>query len=196
MLIADAGVTPEKFRNEKVVVVEERLRPGETQSVRGELASVAVYFEGGSLEILPEAGKPRKQTVRRGDTVFQPPEARTVKNIGSSEVHFVRIDFLGRGVQETWGATGLSPNYKLLFENQYARAYEIRILAGTSEPQHSHKDRVVVCLSGAELVHRMPDGREEPSTLRTGETVWRRGGTHVGQNVGKTELWAIAVEPK
>lgn len=90
----------------------------------------------------------------------------------------------------------LSPNYKLLFENQYTRAYDIRIPAGTKEPQHTHKDRVVVCLSGAKLKHLLPDGREEPSTLKTGESAWRRGGTHIGQNLGDTDLWVIAVEPK
>jgi hypothetical protein len=42
----------------------------------------------------------------------------------------------------------------------------------------------------------MPDGHEEPSTLKTGEIAWRLGSTHIGQNVGKTDLWAIAVEPK
>ena len=42
----------------------------------------------------------------------------------------------------------------------------------------------------------MPDGRRDPSTLKTGETVWRRGRTHIGQNLGQTDFWAIAVEPK
>jgi quercetin dioxygenase-like cupin family protein len=90
----------------------------------------------------------------------------------------------------------LSPHYKLLFENQYTRVYDIRISAGAREPQHSHHDRVVVCLSGATLRHLMPDGRVEPSTLKTGETAWRRGGTHIGENFGKTDLWVVAVEPK
>jgi quercetin dioxygenase-like cupin family protein len=123
-------------------------------------------------------------------------QPRTVKNTGPSAVHFARIEFLGSGLAETWGTTGLSPNYKLLIENQYTRVYDIRIPAGTREPQHTHHDRVVVCLSGAQLKHLMPDGREEPSTLKTGEIVWRRGGTHIGQNLGKTDLWVIAVEPK
>ena len=30
----------------------------------------------------------------------------------------------------------------------------------------------------------------------TGEIAWRRGGTHIGHNLGKTDLWVIAVEPK
>jgi hypothetical protein len=81
-------------------------------------------------------------------------------------------------------------------ENRYARVYDIRIPAHTNEPQHTHHDRVVVCLSGAKLEHLYPDGRKEPSTLSTGEVAWRRGGTHIGQNLGDTDLWVIAVEPK
>jgi hypothetical protein len=34
------------------------------------------------------------------------------------------------------------------------------------------------------------------TTLKTGEVAWRPGGTHAGQNVGKTGLWVIAPEPK
>ena len=186
----------ETVRNEKVVVTESRLKSSETESLRGGLASATVYFQDGSLEIMPSGGKPERVTVKRGETVFRAPQDRIVKNTGSSEIDSVRIDFLGTGGAETWGTTGLSPNYVLLFENQYARVYDIRIPAHTREPQHSHKDRVVVCLSGATLKHLMPDGREEPSTLKTGESGWRRGGTHIGQNLGDTDLWVIAIEPK
>ncbi len=128
--------------------------------------------------------------------MFSGPAAGEIRNTGSSDLHFVRTEFLTDGSGETWGTTGLSPNYKLLIENQYTRTYDIRIPAGTREPQHTHQARVVVCLSGAELKHLMPDGREEPSTLKTGEVAWRSGGTHIGQNLGKTDLWVIAIAPK
>ena len=95
-----------------------------------------------------------------------------------------------------WGAAGLSPNYKVLIENRSARVYDIRIPAHTREPQHTHKALVVVCLSGATLKHLMPDGTEEPSTLKTGEVGWRLDATHIGQNLGQTDLWVIAIEPK
>jgi hypothetical protein len=112
-------------------------------------------------------------------------------------LRIVRTEYLGKGNSaETWGATGLAPNYNLLFENQYGRVYDIRMAAGKSEPLHTHHDRVVVCLSGAELQHEMPDGRTEVSTLKTGEIAWRRAATHIGHNLGKTDLWVIAIEPK
>jgi hypothetical protein len=111
-------------------------------------------------------------------------------------LRFVRIDFLTAGKEETWGMLGLSPHYVMLLENKYGRAYDIKIPAQTFEPKHTHHDRVVVCLSGAELEHILPDGTIQPSTLKTGEVVWRPGATHVGHNLGRTNLWVIAVEPK
>ena len=94
--------------------------------------------------------------------------------------------------------TGLSPNYKILVENRYARAYDIRIPAGTYRGRSipASLDRVVVSLSGAELEHISPDGTKQPSTLKTGDVVWRLGATHTGHNMGHTDLWVIAVEPK
>lgn len=186
----------EALRNDKVTVTRSTTKPGGTKTMSGQYSSVTVYFSSGSLEIIPAAGKPRRVTVKRGDVVFQTAEARVVRNIGSSDVAFARIDFLGSGNPEMWGNAGLSPNYTMPLENQYTQAYDIRIPAGMREPQHSYKDRVVVCLSGAELSHLLPDGRDEPSTLKTGEIAWRRGGTHIGRNPGKTDLWVIAVEPK
>ena len=194
--IASAAVQTEKLRNDKVAVIDCTLRPGETQPLNSTQPGVTVYFQGGSLEITPQGGKAQKVTVKPGDAVFRPAQAGFVKNTGASEIHFARVDFLGSGATETWGTTGLSPNYKVLIENRYTRVYDIRIPAGTKEPQHTHKNRVVVCLSGAQLRHLMPDGREEPSTLQTGEITWRLGATHIGQNLGTTDLWVIAIEPK
>jgi hypothetical protein len=167
----------EIIHNERVSVAEYRLSPGESRRLTTSHPSLTVYPNG--EVVFDAAGKPRG-----------------LKNDGTTEARFVQIMFWGPGLDQTWGATGLSPNYKLLLENRYTRVYDIRIPAGTKEPQHTHHDRVVVCLSGAQLEHLMPDGRVEPSTLATGEIAWRRGGTHIGHNLGKTDLWVIAVEPK
>jgi hypothetical protein len=191
-----AGAPPvEKLRNEKVVSVEITLKPGEAVQVEGRPA-VTVYFDGGSFAFGAPGGYTKKAQVKRGDTVFSRAEAGEIRNTGPAELHFVRTEFLTDGASETWGTAGLSPNYKLLIENQYTRVYDIRIPAGTREPQHTHKARVVVSLSGAVLKHLVPDGREEPSTLQTGEIAWRPGATHIGVNLGATDLWVIAIEPK
>jgi len=191
LAVAAAAVGATAVKNDRVSVADETIKPGETVTWPGAHPSEIVYFTDGKLEIAGKAA-----SVKRGQCGFQSAQTRTVTNTGTTDVHYARIEFLDKGLPETWGTTGLSPNYKLLFENQYTRVYDIRIPHGTREPQHTHHDRVVVCLDGAYLKHLMPDGREEPSTLKSGEIAWRKGGTHIGQNLGQTDLWVIAVEPK
>jgi quercetin dioxygenase-like cupin family protein len=195
VLISLAVAAPvEKLRNEKVVSLAYALKPGESAPLSGR-PSVTVYFDNGMVEITAP-GQAASRSVKRGDSIFRSAGAGEIRNAGSADLTFVRTEFLTGGSPETWGSTGLSPNYKLLFENRYTRVYDIRIEAGRREPQHTHHARVVVCLSGAVLKHLMPDGREEPSTLKTGEVVFRPGATHIGVNLDKTDLWVIAIEPK
>jgi quercetin dioxygenase-like cupin family protein len=191
-----AATSTEKIRNQKVVVTEEALKPGETASLPGNRPDLLVILTGDTAELIPGHGKAREQSVKRGDTLFQAAGAESIKNNGTSTLSFARIVFLTGGNEETWGMSGLSPNYKLILENRYVRAYDIKIPAQSFEPRHTHHDRVVICLSGAKLEHILPDGEKQPSTLKTGETVWRPGATHVGHNIGQTDLWVIAVEPK
>lgn len=186
----------QKLTNDKVSVTEETLAPGGTASLPAARPNLIVYLSGDAVEILPAAGKGQREAVRRGETAFEPAGTRAIGNAGSSELKYVRVEFLTSGKQETWGKTGLPPNYKILAENRYARAYDIKIAPHSYEQRHTHHNRVVICLSGAMLEHLLPSGQKQPSSLKTGEIVWRPGATHVGHNMGSTELWVICVEPK
>jgi hypothetical protein len=194
--VAFAASSTEKFRNEKVIVLEETLAPAETEAKPINLPSMVVYMAGKCAEIVETARKPQETAVTEGGVLFQQANSGVLRNTGETPLHFVRIGYLTDGSSEIWGMTGLSPNYKMLLEDRYGRAYDIKIPAGTKEPQHTHHDRVVISLSGAKLEHILPSGQIQPSTLQTGEIVWRLGGTHVGHNMGSTNLWVIAVEPK
>jgi hypothetical protein len=189
-----AGV--EKLRNEKVLVTEETLAPRASETLAGKWPSVVVYLAGESVEVTIADGTMQRRIVQRGDTINVPAGQRTLTNAGSSVLRLVRVEFLTAGKQEAWGPAGLSPHYKVLFEDQYSRTYDIRIPAQTREPQHTHHDRVVVCLTGAKLEHILPDGSVQPSTLTADEVAWRLAQTHVGHNLGDTNLWVIAIEPK
>jgi len=186
----------EKVHNNKVLVVEQTLAPGDTLNLPVDRPVVLVYLNDEPIIATPTGGNHRMESVKRGQAVFEPPQSGAVKNGGRTDLRIVSVQYLGNGGSETWGTAGLAPDYKLLFENRYGRVYDIKMAAGKSEPLHSHHDRVVVCLSGAELEHEMPDGRRETSSLKTGEIVWRHAATHIGHNLGKTDLWVIAIEPK
>lgn len=194
--VAFAASKIEKIRNEKVIVLEETLAPGETEANPVSLPSMVVYMAGNGATIQKTQGSSRKTAVNEGGVLFQPENSGALKNTGTTPLHFVRVEYLTKGSSETWGTTGLPPNYKVLLEDRYERVYDIKIPAGAKEPQHTHHDRIVISLSGAKLEHLLPSGQIQPSTLKTGEIEWRRGGTHVGHNMGSTNLWVIAVEPK
>ena len=190
-----AGSIP-KLKNDKVSVTEETMAPGEAEPLPDARPNIVVYLSGSEVTIVPRRGKGANEAVRRGETVFEPAGTKSLKNSGPSELRYVRVEFLTAGKQETWGMTGLPPTYKLLVENRYARAYDLKIPPHGYEPRHTHHARVVIALSGATLEHILPNGQKQPSSLKTGEIVWRPGATHVGHNLGSTELWVICVEPK
>jgi hypothetical protein len=190
------AATTEMFRNEKVIVSEEALAPGEQETVAGENPSVVVFLSGDSVEAKFADRTSKNAAVHRGDVINEAPGRRMVTNTGHTPLKLVRAEFLTEGSGETWGMTGLPPNYKVFFEDRHSRTYEIRIAPHAWEPQHTHHARVVVCLNGAQLEHVLPDGTKQPSTLKTDEVEWRQGQTHTGHNLGDTDLWVIAIEPK
>jgi len=201
MLFASASAplsaeTTEVLKNDKVVVLEVKLAPGEQEMVTGRYPSVVVYLSGDEVEMKTVDGMEEQAIVERGKTVNVPARSGVLKNTGSKELRLVRVEFLTAGSQEMWGMTGLPPNYKMIFEDEHSRTYDIKIARHEWEAQHTHHDRAVVCLSGARLEHVLPDGSVQPSTLKTDEVDWRQGQTHKGHNLGDTDLWVIAIEPK
>lgn len=190
------AATTEVLRNEKVDVTEWTLKPGEQAPLPAHHASVVVYMAGDEALAKMADGTMRKITIERGKTVDEAARAGMLVNTGSEPLRFVRVEFLTPGTRETWGMTGLPPNYNMIFEDEHSRTYNIRVAAHEWEPLHTHHNRVVVCLSGAKLEHVLPDGSVQSSTLKTDEVDWRPAQTHKGHNIGDTNLWVVAIEPK
>jgi hypothetical protein len=190
------AITKEDFKNDKVAVTEVTLAPGEHETVTGKHPSVVVYLAGHEAHIKFADGKVKHESIVRGETLREPAESGELTNTGNEPLRFVRVEFLTTGSSELWGKGGLAPNYQMIFEDQYSRTYDIGIAAHAWEPQHTHHARVVVCLQGAQLEHVLPDGSVQPSTLKTDEVAWRLGQTHKGHNLGDTDLWVVAIEPK
>ena len=191
-----ASTSVERIRNRKVLVTEDTLAAGQSESLANHHPDIIVYLAGNTAEIANAQGVVRKEAVKRGNTVFEPAGTKSIKNAGTAELRFVRVQFLTAGNDETWGMSGLPPTYSILVENRYTRTYNISIRAHSYGPRHTQHSRVVIVLSGATLQEILPDGKRQPSTLRTGEIVWHAASTHVGHNIGDTNLWVIIVEPK
>jgi len=190
------AATTDDFKNDKVAVTEVTLAPGEHEMISGKYPSVVVYLAGYEARIKFADGKVKRESIVRGETLKEPAEAGELTNAGNEPLRLVRVEFLTAGSSELWGKSGLAPDYQMIFEDRYSRTYDIRIAAHAWESQHTHHARVVVCLQGAQLEHVLPDGSVQPSTLKTDEVVWRLGQTHKGHNLGDTNLWVVAIEPK
>jgi hypothetical protein len=191
-----AAATVNDLTNAKVAVTEVRLAPGEHEAVRGKYPSVVVYLAGDAAEIRFADGKVKRETITRGETLREPAEAGVLTDTGHKPLHLARVEFLTDGGRETWGRDGFAPTSQMIFEDQFSRTYNIRLAAHAWEPLHSHHDRVTVCLEGAKLEHILPDGSIQQATLKTDEVGWRPAQTHKGHNLGDTNLWVVAIEPK
>jgi quercetin dioxygenase-like cupin family protein len=194
--MAARAASVEKFRNEKVVVTERTLAAGGVEVLDPSHAGLVVYMSDGRVKVSFPGAPEFAVTAKPGGTTFLPGGVKVLQNVGDSPLHLAVIEFLTSGKDETWGMMGLLPSYKMVHEDRNARVYEIRGPAGAVEPQHTHHARAVVCLSGTEIEHTLPDGTKQLATLKTGDILWREAATHAGHNLGKAELWEIVVEPK
>lgn len=194
--LAARAQTVEKIANDRVRVTEVTLAPGTFDPRTEHRPSFDVFLDDATLSA-SRAGSPlHSMTVHRGETLFDPAQSGPMRNDSAAAIHFVRVEFLNDGSGDTWGTAGLPPNDTIALENRYARAYDIRIAPHEREPQHSHRDRVVIVLSGGQIEHTSPDGKKATETLTRDEIAWHPAVSHAGHNLGASELHILAIEPK
>ena len=91
----------------------------------------------------------------------------------------------------------VGPNiYKLLFENERVRVFEVRFKPGEKIALHSHPDHVVYVLGDGKLKLSSPDGKSVEVVLKAGQTLWIPAKTHAAENVGSTDGHSLVVELK
>jgi quercetin dioxygenase-like cupin family protein len=91
----------------------------------------------------------------------------------------------------------VGPNiYKLLFENERVRVFEVRFKPGERIAMHSHPDHVVYVLDDGKLKLSYPDGKSVEVVLKAGQTLWIPAETHAAENVGSTDAHSLVVELK
>jgi hypothetical protein len=90
------------------------------------------------------------------------------------------------------------PTQKIVFENQFVRAIDIRVKPGVFEPKHSHARGVTIALTeyDNETVDYPPNGNVNRRHVKFGEVRWVEAVTHEARNTGSTEQHVIRVELK
>ena len=87
--------------------------------------------------------------------------------------------------------------HKLLFENQFVRVIESKVLTGETQPKHSHPRSVTVYLADADAeIKTFPDGKISRVHRTAGTAGWSEATVHAIKNVGATSSHTIRIELK
>jgi beta-alanine degradation protein BauB len=89
-----------------------------------------------------------------------------------------------------------SKNVKVVFENDRVRVLEVRIKPGEKLPMHSHPPHLTYTLSHFKGKYVAPDGEATMGEGKASAWSWTEAITHASENVGTTEIHALAIELK
>jgi hypothetical protein len=89
-----------------------------------------------------------------------------------------------------------SKNVKVVFENHKVRVLEVRIKPGEKLPMHSHPPHLTYTLSSFKGKWVGPDGNVRIEEGKPSAWSWTEAITHNSENVGTTEIHALAIELK
>ncbi len=88
-------------------------------------------------------------------------------------------------------------NFTVKLENEHVRVLEWTFQPGDKEPMHTHPEMVIYYLTGGKLRAYGPDGKVLwEREIKAGDTRWSQPVKHVTENIGSTQIHAIAVEFK
>ena len=87
-------------------------------------------------------------------------------------------------------------NVKVVFENNRVRVIEVRIKPGEKIPLHSHPANVTIALSDFKGKWLSDSGEPTVRQFKLDTVLWSEPITHASENVGSTEIHAIAIELK
>jgi len=85
---------------------------------------------------------------------------------------------------------------RLVFENEAVAVVRFAIAPHQRTPMHDLTARVVVWLSDAHFVDRLPNGDSREEQRRAGDVEWVPARRHAGENLADTPMEFIAVVPK
>ncbi len=86
--------------------------------------------------------------------------------------------------------------YHVVLENDKVRVLEYSDKPGEKTHQHHHPDFILITQSAFKRRLTMADGTVMEREFKSGEVVWMKAQTHIGENIGDTETHVLLIEPK
>jgi hypothetical protein len=107
--------------------------------------------------------------------------------------------FLTLGIASSYAADPAKTDgdkYKVILENERVRVFAYDDKPGDKTHQHGHQDFVLYALAPFKRKLTFPDGHSISREFKTGEVIWMKKQTHVGENIGTTDTHVLIVELK
>lgn len=86
--------------------------------------------------------------------------------------------------------------YKLVFENDRIRVFDVVFKPGAVAIMHGHPDHLVYVMNDATLKLSFPNGSVQEVPLKAGMALFLNAQTHEAENIGTTEAHNLVVELK
>jgi quercetin dioxygenase-like cupin family protein len=91
----------------------------------------------------------------------------------------------------------VAPNSnKVILDDSHVRVIEGSLKPGEKTAMHHHPDHMIYFNSGGTVRFTMKDGTTKEMTSKTGEARWNEAVDHQTENIGKTVVKYVIVEPK
>jgi quercetin dioxygenase-like cupin family protein len=81
-----------RFENDRVRVLDYRLKPGEKEVMHSHPAYVVHFLSDATLRTTRPDGTKSETTVKNGDISWREPVSHTTENIGRTELHLVAVE--------------------------------------------------------------------------------------------------------
>jgi quercetin dioxygenase-like cupin family protein len=137
-----------------------------------------------------------------GAVIYQPCNDRKENNM--KRTAYITLGVLAVSLVLVFGArmamaqdlAKVSPDAKVLFENDRVRVLEVQHQSGGKEPMHTHPAYVAYSLTNSTTKTTFPDGKTVVKDRKAGDVTWSEPVTHSVENVGTTEFHMLLIELK
>ena len=190
------------LQNEYVRVFEVLLPPGKTTLSHVHIHDgVSVRLADATIEDQPKDGPTETIRLLRGQVTYgATPTARThrVSNVGETTFHIVYIELLTPPGASADRTDAVTPDPRVVFENDRVRALRRIMAPGESTVMHTHASRGVgIPVRGGRLEVSDQVGTTNIIDVKAGAVSWiEPGTTHRLKNVGNGPLEFVDIELK
>ncbi len=80
------------FENERVRVLENRMKPREKTGMHSHPACVAIVLRGGKFGFTTPTGESQQASLKTGEVAWFDPVSHTTENIGKTDVHSIIVE--------------------------------------------------------------------------------------------------------